>query len=423
MPGLPPGPSAGRFAQGAAFHRDPLRFLRENRERFGDVFTINVAFAGPMVVVADREAAGRVVRADPQLGRGGEARRRLLGMISPDSILGADAAAHTEARGSLEPAFTPAAVSGLGDEMRVIAARHAASWPRGRPFRVLPRMRALLDEIFVRLMLGVRDEQRVADLTRAIGRMIHTPGNPPLPPPGDGNGLAGALAGRIFERRKEPAARLLATEIDERRAAGDDRHDAIGCSLRALPTLSTAEHVDRLIPLLMAGQEPPAAAHTWLLDRIGREPGAAERFRDGEPGDPYLRAFVRETLRITPAVHSVVRVLTGPLAVPGGELPTGVAANAPIALIHRDAAVFPDPDEFRPERFLPDPGVDGPDFPFGGAARQCLGMWLAAEEFGHVTAAILRAVRLRPVLPRPERMVVRGTVLVPQRSGLAIARG
>jgi hypothetical protein len=40
--------------------------------------------------------------------------------------------------------------------MARIAASHVARWPRGRPFRVLPRMRRLVDEIFVRLVLGVR---------------------------------------------------------------------------------------------------------------------------------------------------------------------------------------------------------------------------------------------------------------------------
>src|SRR5215208_741375 len=418
---LPPGPQAGRLAQSVAFHRDPLSFLRRNLERFGEVFTIRVAVAGPMVVVADPNAAGRVVDSDPAAGHGGEARRRILGMVSPQSVLGADGAQHDEARGRLEGAFTREALHGLEEPMTAIATRHAAAWPRSRPLRVLPRMRALLDEVFVRLVLGVRDEQRAQALARAIGRMLWTPGNPPFPPPGERNGLAGLVAQRLFDRRVEPVARLLAAEVDARRAQGDERHDAIGCMLAARPELSTPQAVDQLIPLLMAGQEPPAAALTWLVDRFAREPGAADRCLAAGPDDPRTEAFVRETLRVTPPVHSVVRRLTRPLDAGGHQLPAGTVAMVPTVLLHRDARSFPEPDQFRPERFL---SIDeGPAYlPFGGGNRRCLGEWLARAEIAHVLPAVLRQVRLRAMWPSVERMVVRGTVLVPHRSGLAIAQ-
>ena len=92
----------------------------------------------------------------------------------------------------------------------------------------------------------------------------------------------------------------------------------------------------------------------------------------------------------------------------------------PVVLVHRDPTAFPDPDSFRPERFLDAP-AGLPHLPFGGGARRCLGEPLAHAEIEAVLPAILRRVRLRPVSPRPERGVVRGTVLVPHRSGLAIA--
>ena len=401
-PVLPPGPQTGRLTQAVAFHRDPLGFLSDCRERFGDLFMIHMAVTGPMMVVADPGAIDAIVGAPD----GGAARRRILGMVSPRSILGADGAQHGQARGRIEGAFTDQALAPLAGAMTEIADRHAATWPARRPFRLLPRMRALLDEIFVRLVLGVRGEQRARELTGAIGRMIYTPGNPPFPPPGDGNGLLGGAAKRLFERRSAPVARLLAEEIESRRAAGDQRHDAIGCMLR----LPTPDAVDQLIPLLMAGQEPPAAGLTWLLDRLAREPGAAERFREA-PDDTQSRAFVRETLRITPAVHSVVRRLEG-----------GLVAAVPIVLIHHDARAFPEPDRFDPARFGDDPDSEGVDLPFGGGPRRCLGEQLAHIEIANVLPAILRRHHLTPVSSRPERMVVRGTVLVPQRSGLVLSR-
>jgi cytochrome P450 len=90
-------------------------------------------------------------------------------------------------------------------------------------------------------------------------------------------------------------------------------------------------------------------------------------------------------------------------------------------LVHRDGRAFPDPDAFRPERFLSADAADTPYLPFGGGARRCLGQPLAETEIRSVLPAILRRIRLRPIWPQPERMVVRGTVAVPHWSELAIA--
>jgi cytochrome P450 len=105
----------------------------------------------------------------------------------------------------------------------------------------------------------------------------------------------------------------------------------------------------------------------------------------------------------------------------GRHLPRGVIATIPTVLVHRDPEAFPDPDVFRPERFLSGDGADAPDIPFGGGARRCLGEPLALTAIHVVLPTILRRVRLRPVSPRPERMVVRGTVAAPHRGALTIA--
>ncbi|MFL5818831.1 MAG: cytochrome P450 [Conexibacter sp.] len=131
---------------------------------------------------------------------------------------------------------------------------------------------------------------------------------------------------------------------------------------------------------------------------------------------------MRETLRVRPAVHSVARRLTTPLVLDGHRLPAGAVAVAPIVLLHRDPQAFPDPDAFQPERFVNGTLDDAPFLPFGGGARRCLGEPLAHALIAGVVPAILKQVHLRPVWPQPERMVVRGTVLVPHRSGVALAR-
>jgi cytochrome P450 len=117
-----------------------------------------------------------------------------------------------------------------------------------------------------------------------------------------------------------------------------------------------------------------------------------------------------------------VRRLIVPMDVAGHHLPPGVIATIPTVLVHRDPRAFPDPDAFRPERFLSSTAADAPHLPFGGGARRCLGEPLALVAIGSALPAILRQVDVRPISREPERMVVRGTVAAPHRGALAVAR-
>ncbi|HEX5983917.1 MAG TPA: hypothetical protein VFY69_06905, partial [Solirubrobacterales bacterium] len=182
-----PGPDANVLAQTVAFHRDPLRFLREQQEEFGDVFRIRLLTARPTFVVAGPEAVEALLDSDPHRAHAGEGRRTVLPFASARSVFGGDAEDHRSARARIAPALSPEVIDSRREEMARIAERHAARWPRNRPFRLLSRLRTLCDEIFVRLVLGVRDEEIAADLTEAIGKMLRTPGNPPVTLPGKGD--------------------------------------------------------------------------------------------------------------------------------------------------------------------------------------------------------------------------------------------
>src|SRR5215207_3268494 len=146
--GLPPGPEAGVFAQTVVLHRDPLGVLRRAQARHGDVFTLRLLTVRPLVIVSDPGLTSLLLEADPAKAHAGEARRRVLPFASPRSIFGADEAQHRAARHRVADVFTPEAMEGRRPRMAEIATRHVGSWPRGRPFRLLSRMRAVTDEIF-----------------------------------------------------------------------------------------------------------------------------------------------------------------------------------------------------------------------------------------------------------------------------------
>jgi cytochrome P450 len=361
---------------------------------FGDVFTIRLLTARPTVVAAAPESVEELLEADPRTAHAGEARRTVLPFASPRSVFGGDGAAHAEAEAHVAPALSRASVDGRREEMEAIATRHAEALPRDRPFRLLERVREVTDEIFVRVALGVRDDDLAKRLVATTRHMLRTPGNPPVTLPGPGDGLVGALGQKLFERRQAPALAALT--------------EAVGDEARA----------EELMSLVMAAQEPPAIALTWVLDRLGREPELADAYLgmpDGEAAD----AIVKETLRLNPPASAALRRLTAPRRVGGFDLPAGIDVMIPSTLVHRDPRGFDDPDAFHPERWCASPPPGAPFFPFGGGARRCVGEHLAHAELATVVPAFLRIARPVPIAPEPEPMVQRATVLVPRRGLLA----
>ena len=87
------------------------------------------------------------------------------------------------------------------------------------------------------------------------------------------------------------------------------------------------------------------------------------------------------------------------------------------------ADVYPEPERFRPERFIEQQADTYSWIPFGGGIRRCLGASFATYELKVVIPAILRTVRLRAVSSEPEPIRRRAITFVPGRDGAVVVEG
>jgi cytochrome P450 len=418
---FPPGPHSGRLSGTVVFHRDPLAVLQDAQRAFGDVFTMRLASTGPFVVVADARLARQIADGEPGCARAGAARRHMLPMASPLSVFGGDGSEHDAARARIADAFTQDALAAHTRGMELIAERHVESWPRNRPFRLLPRMRAIADEIFVREVLGI-SHPRAGELAAAIGGLLWAPGNPPLTIPGPEQGLLGRLVDHVYRYRRARIARLLGAEIQRRQREENSGAGVLGLILAVEPQRTAEQIVEELLALLMAAQEPMAAALTWLTLRASSSREASERLHGEGWHTPYADGVVKETLRLHPAAVASLRELTMSMTIASHELSPGTIVMVPIPVLHRDPRNFPEPDCFLPERHLDRATADSL-MPFGDGARSCLGEHLAYAEIQAILPVIWSQLRFRPIGTQPERMVLRGTILVPRRSGFVVPCG
>jgi cytochrome P450 len=137
-----------------------------------------------------------------------------------------------------------------------------------------------------------------------------------------------------------------------------------------------------------------------------------------EDDDAYLGAVVREVLRLrSPIPVGAGRVLAEPLAVDGGEIPPGTMVLIDAWALHHDPELYPDPEAFRPERFVDGQPESYAFLPFGGGAHRCLGSALAELEIKVALRTMLRSVVLRPAERVLAPIARRGITMVPHGGG------
>ncbi|GAX35835.1 cytochrome P450 [Nodularia sp. NIES-3585] len=130
---------------------------------------------------------------------------------------------------------------------------------------------------------------------------------------------------------------------------------------------------------------------------------------------PYLTAVCNETLRIYPVVMlTFPRIVQEPVELLGYSLEPGTAVAGCIYLVHQREDLYPEPKQFKPERFLERQFSPYEFIPFGGGVRRCMGEALAVFEMKLVLAKILSSYELALADDKPE---------VPRRRGVTLAPG
>jgi cytochrome P450 len=200
--------------------------------------------------------------------------------------------------------------------------------------------------------------------------------------------------------------------------------------------LSDEEIRDSIISLITAGYETTSGAIAWAIYTLLTLPGAWDHAADevnrvlgDRPPAPadldaltYLNGVVHETLRLySPGVISARRVMRD-LWFDGHRIRAGRLLIFSAYVTHRLPELWPEPTEFRPERW--DPG--SPDYrkpaphefiPFSGGLHRCIGAAMATTEMTVMLARLIARSRLR--LPAQRIRAVNPAALAP-RPGLTV---
>ena len=430
---LPKGPKTPAIWQMFHWITRPFSLMRGCTQDYGDCFTVMLGenFA-PVVFVSHPQALQTILTSDDSkvFDAPGELNGLFEPLLGTQSVIGLSSDRHRRMRHLMMPPFHGERMRSYGQLISDITEDVSREWAVGQSFSVREPMQAISMRVILKAVFGLAEGFRYQQLEELLGTLLNEMSSPlsasllylpilrqdlgPLSPWGS------------FVRKRHQVDQLIYEEIAERRMHPDDSRTDILTLLMAArdetgEAMTDGELRDELMTLLVAGHETTATALTWALYWIHKVPDVREQLLQElqELDDPlnssallrlpYLNAVCCETLRIYPVgMLTFPRVVRSPIELMGHLLPPGTIVVGSIYSTHHRDDLYPDPNQFRPERFLERQFSPFEYLPFGGGSRRCIGMAFAQFEMKVVLSGILSHVELALADTRAVQPVRRG---------------
>ena len=441
---LPDGPRTPATLQLIQWIARPLAFMRSCSDRYGDCFTINLGEKmSPAVVFSHPQALQIILTSDDskEFDASGERNVIFEPFLGAQSVIALSGESHRRMRHLMMPPLHGERMRSYGQLMADITDEVMRGCIAGKSFSVRKCMQTISMRVILKAVFGLDEGLRYQQMERLIGRLLDEMSNrlsvSLLYFPIFRRNLGRLSPWGSFVRKRERIDRLIYDEIAERRMRPNaSRNDILTLLMSARDeageALTDVELRDELMTLLIAGHETTATALTWALYWIHKFPKVRERvlaeLQAADPIDsgalsrlPYLNAVCSETLRIYPVgMITFPRVTTSTVDVMGYSLEPGTVVVGSIYLTHHRREIYPDPDHFKPERFLERRFSAFEYLPFGGGARRCIGMAFAQFEMKLVISRILSSFELALADKRSVRPMRRGLTAAPSPVRLVV---
>jgi cytochrome P450 len=434
---FPPGETRPSLARTRRFAEEPLPMLLKAYERFGPIFTLRI-FHGNVVFMLGPAANHYITVSHASNFTWRESHfRDLIGLMG-DGLLTIDGEFHRRSRMIMLPAFHREHIAAAADSIIGETTRALDELTPGASIDLYMWTRRLAVRVAMRALFGVDPDGPQARSIDAAGLFEEALSFY------SSEYLLRVLRGRFSPwARLQRAARKLDTliyaEIGRRRATGERGLDILSLLLDAHDedgnTLSDLQIRDEVMTLLFAGHDTTTSTVSFMFYELARQPQLVARLlaeqdaqlSGGQPTSAQLMSgelgelemVFEETLRKYPPAWVGPRRAVDAFEFEGHAVPARAFVNYCSWASHHLPDVFPEPEEFRPERFAPDAAAalpKGAYVPFGGGSRTCIGMRFGQLEVRAIATLILSRCTL--ALPEDFQMSIRQMPTISPKHGL-----
>lgn len=418
-----------------AFLRDPLRFLCDTRDRYGDVVQVTLGPA-KVTLISHPDLVEEVLVTHNRSWRKDAYLQTTLVPVLGQGLLASEGDFWRRQRRLAQPAFHRDRITAYGDIMVAEASALAQRWQDGASRDVHADMMKLTLEIVAKTLFGTVLREQATQVGEALDTVLTVVADPVR------------LVFPFLKRAPTPSTRRLQTAIDtlssivygfiHARRAGDSagEGDLLSMLLEAVDEdgsrMSDQQLRDECMTLFLAGHETTALVLSWTWYLLSRYP-SVDRKLEAElaevlggrtptvadlPRLKYTANIINESMRLYPPAWSMGREAVEDVVLGGYLIRKDHQVWFPPWSIHRDPRWFDRPNELVPERWegeLQKKLHRYAYFPFGGGPRYCIGQAFAQMESVLILATLAQRFRVQ-LQPRPLVQAMTSVTLRPKPS-------
>jgi cytochrome P450 len=409
------------------FARDALGFTVGMRSEYGDLVHLPAPFGfGQYLVYHPDHVYAILVKYADKLEKP-EIIKKIIRSSFGNGLLFSEGALWKRQRRLMQPAFHHGRLGRYADRIVAFAQAMIANWKEGETRGLDSDMRALTLQIVVDALFKTdisSNTEQIGEGMQMLGESLNDQSKSPALAM-----LPENFPHKVLRRKRDAVAHInpiIYRLIKERRANGEDKGDLLSVLLFAKDeetgeSMSEGQLRDELMTLFIAGHETTATTLSWAFIELAKHPESEAAFHaelnsvlQGRAPTltdlanmSYTQAVIKEVLRLYPPAVLIIRKALEDIDLGDGNvIPKGMIIQINQYANHHDARFFPEPEAFKPERWL-DPNFEknlpkGAYFPFGAGPRICIGNGFALMEAPLVLATIGSRFRLEPITaPEP----------------------
>lgn len=425
-----------RALQVLRFGQRQSEFMLRGRREFGEVFRFRGIVPGNPVVTSHPDHVKSLFTAKPELAPTLTSESPLRPIVGKDSVLTAQGARHMRQRKLLLPSFHGESIAHYMAMIEDAVDKQIDSWPVGKEIELAPGMQDVTLDVIMSGIFGVEgtpvkgtSEYRLAAVTRKLTELSTTPMAKASEYVNVGKSEPVGIQKVALAQLDRPVYEVIA----QRREATDleERTDIMSMLMRARTedgeALTDRELRDELITLLLAGHETTANSLAWAWERLTRNPDAYDRLyaavrENHEDKAEQIEYVIQETMRSRPVIPIIGRRTTVPWQLGEYGVPAGTPISMSVLLVHHREDLYPEPWEFKPQRWVGKKPGTYEWIPFGGGTRRCLGASLAMAEMRVVLEHMVARLEIDPDRPEAEHVQHRNVTMIPKRGARVVIR-
>lgn len=415
--------------------KNPLSFHRENFEKLGDTFRLNIGRGDPVVFSRDPGFAQYVLQKNHKNYLKTTIQTRDMAKYLGKGLLTSEGEHWRKQRRLIQPAFHKKQLINILDSINAAVKTEMSKIEAGKYIDIFPVFNDLAFQTVVKSLfssaVGEKEISRLQFITEAAQKMLVRELRQPY------------LNGWFLRKRNvqkhidltEEARVMLRKIVAKRKTSGKREEDLLDMLLDARYEDGTAmedeQLIDEILILFTAGHETTSNSLTFTAQLLARDPGSqAKIFSEVTRAEKetsglfefiqscvYTKQVVEESMRLYPPAYFIDRVNLEEDEFEGMIIPKGTSLLFSMYEIHRHRDFWENAEDFKPERFLDSKSSLPAYYPFGAGPRMCIGNNFAMYEMILAVAELVKKyeifppnypVKIRPLITlKPEKAILK----------------